>query len=137
MRPLLRIISYAGVAAFLIGAGLAGAAIVAMEWIDGSSARGVPELLGAWLLVSALMAALIIVVSSVLVQRQTAIFDLRSAIGAAAIMGVLTSAFFLGVAALEAKVDRGAILFLIFGGSVLGFVFFLAAFALLPRVLPK
>ena len=134
MRTLLSIASYAGSTAFLTAGVLAGAFVVAMSWLGGDpNSRGILSIIIQWLLVYAMFAALIIFVSSQLLQRQEGILGLRSAAGAAAVMGLLTGTFFLGIAAQQESLNRGVVIFQLVGGSALGFVLWLAVFALFPR----
>jgi hypothetical protein len=135
MRTLLAIGSYAGLAWFVGGAVVAGAFMAAMAWLGGKSQRlSLPSFLRDWFLLAILSAGLIILVSSALLQRELGVLELRSAAGAAGIMGFLTSSLFPIMYAGQGSLTRGGLVFGLVGGSVIGFLAWLGAFALLPRV---
>ena len=135
MGTLLAIGSYAGPIPFFAAAVAAGAFMVVMARLGGGEGlRRTSALVRGWLILCALLAGLIILVSSFLLQRQEGIFALPSAAGAAGIMGLLTSVLFPMIAAEQGDLNRGVVIFGLVGGSVIGFVVWLAAFALFPRL---
>ena len=78
--------------------------------------------------------ALIVVVSSMLVQREAGPFDLRSAAEAAALIGLLTFPVSFVIASLQRNLDLSSMLFLLVAAPVLGFRSFFGAFTLFPRL---
>jgi hypothetical protein len=129
------IVSYAGPWWFAGGAIAAGAFAAALPWLPGNSQRrSLRSLLLLWLILSAIIAAQVILFSSMLLQREAGIFDSGSAAGAAGIMGPLTSLLLPLIAAKQGILDRTMLIFGLVAGSVMGFAIWLFAFALVPRL---